>query len=100
MGFFDLFKKKAEGATGKEKLEEIGAITHYFPHVKAAVMKVSKGSIKVGDTIYVKGHTTDFRQTIKSLQINHSPVEEAQKGQEIGIKVKSRVRIGDVIYKV
>ncbi len=100
MGFFDMFKKKTEDAPDKEKLEEIGAITHYFPHVKAAVMKVSKGSIKIGDTIYVKGHTTSFKQTIKSLQVNHTPVDEANKGQEIGIKVKSRVRIGDVIYKV
>jgi putative protease len=100
MGFFDLFKKKSAGAQKKEKLQEIGTITHYFPHVKAAVMKISKGSVKIGDEIYIKGHTTDFKQTVKSLQVNHSPVEEAKKGQEIGIKVKSRVRIGDVIYKV
>ncbi|MFH1752999.1 MAG: EF-Tu/IF-2/RF-3 family GTPase [Candidatus Omnitrophota bacterium] len=101
MGFFDLFKKKADSVKdpGKEKLVEIGAITHYFPHVKAAVMKISKGSIKVGDDIYIKGHTTNFKQAVKSLQVNRAPVEEAKMGQEIGIKVKSRVRIGDIIYK-
>lgn len=98
MGFFDLFKAKPQKA--KEKLEKIGVITHYFSHVKAAVIKVSKGKVvKVGDTIYIKGHTTDFNQPVKSLQVNHSPVEEAKPGQDIGIKVKSRVRIGDVVYK-
>lgn len=99
MGFFDLFKRKPKEKEAKEKLQEIGTITHYFPHVKAAVIKISKGSLKVGDSIYIKGHTTDFKQAIKSLQFNHTPIQEGKPGQEIGLKVKSRVRIGDVIYR-
>ncbi len=100
MGLFDFFKKKPSKAQTQEKLKEIGVVTHYFPHVKAAVVKLSKGSVKVGSTIYIKGHTTDFRQQIKSMQYNHSPIEEGRTGQEIGLKVKARVRIGDVVYKV
>ena len=100
MGFFDLFKPKAAKVPEKEKLEEIGVITHYFPHVKAAVIKLSKGSIKVGDNLYVKGHTTNFKQPVKSLQLNRATIEEGTVGQEIGLKVKSRVRIGDVVYKI
>lgn len=99
MGIFDLFKRKPKEAQEKEKLEEIGIITHYFPHVKAAVIKVSKGTIKTGENIYIKGHTTDFKQGIKSLQLNHVPIQEGKAGQEIGLKVKSRVRIGDVVYR-
>jgi len=99
MGFFDLFKRKSDPNTPTEKLEEIGIITHYFPHVKAAVIKITKGKIRVGDNIRIKGHTTDFKQAIKSLQLNHAPIEEAKIKQEVGIKVKSRVRIGDVIYR-
>jgi len=99
MGLFDFFKPKPKADQQKEKLDEIGVITHYFPHVKAAVIKVSKGPLKVGDNIYVKGHTTDFRQPVKSLQLNRVAVQEATTGQEIGVKVKSRVRIGDVVYK-
>ena len=99
MGLFDLFKRKSKEAPEKEKLQELGVITHYFPHVKAAVIKLSKGSLKVGDNIYIKGHTTDFKQAVKSLQLKHAPIQEGRAGQEIGLKVKSRVRIGDVVYR-
>lgn len=97
MGIFDIFKPKKEDLT---KLQEIGVVTHYFPKVKAAVIKLTKASIKVGDNIYIKGHTSGFKQKAKSLQINHVPIEEGKIGQEIGLKVSSRVRIGDVVYKV
>jgi putative protease len=100
MGIFDLFKFKPKADEKKEKLDEIGVITHYFPHVKAAVIKLSKGALKAGDTVYIKGHTTDFKQPVKSLQHNHAAVQEAKQGQEVGLKVKSRVRIGDVVYKI
>jgi len=95
MGIFDIFKRKPDLA----KLKEIGVITHYFPKVKAAVIKLTKDSVKVGDDVYIKGHTSSFKEKIKSLQVNHATVEEGKKGQEIGLKVTSRVRIGDVLYK-
>ena len=94
---FGLFSKKR---TEAELGESIGEITHYFPHVKAGVIKIETGTISVGDSIYVKGHTTSFEQKIKSMQVNHAPVESASKGQEIGIKVKGRVRRGDKVYKL
>lgn len=97
MGIFDIFKPKKEDLS---KLQEVGAVTHFFPKVKAAVIKLNKGSIKVGDNIYIKGHTTDFKQKVKSLQINHVAINEGGKGQEVGVKVSSRVRIGDVVYKL
>ncbi|MDD5449237.1 MAG: translation elongation factor-like protein [Candidatus Omnitrophica bacterium] len=74
-------------------------MTHFFPHVSAGVIKLSK-ELKVGDMIRLKGHTTDFKQPIDSMQIEHVPVTEAKKGAEIGIKVKDRVRIGDLVYKL
>lgn len=80
-------------------LEVVGEVTHFFPHVSAGVIKLSNG-LKVGDIVQIKGHTTDFKQTVDSMQINHVPVNEAKKGQEIGLKVNDRVRIGDVVYKL
>jgi len=94
---FGLFSKKR---TEAELGESVGEITHYFPHVKAGVIKIGAGTISAGDTIYIKGHTTSFEQKIKSMQVNHAPVENASKGQEIGIKVKGRVRRGDKVYKL
>ena len=94
---FGLFKKKR---TEAELGEPIGEITHYFQHVKAAVIKLKKDTLSNSDTIYIKGHTTDFEQKVKSMQANHTPIEKASKGQEIGLKVKSKVRHGDKVYKV
>jgi len=94
---FGLFKKKKNVA---ELGDPIGEITHYFPHVKAAVIKLKKDALAVGDTIYIKGHTTDFEQKVKSMQINRRPIEKASKGQEIGMKIKHKVRHGDRVYKI
>jgi selenocysteine-specific translation elongation factor len=58
------------------------------------------GTAKVGDTIHIKGHTTDLEITIDSMQIEHANVTEAKAGASIGIKVPERVRRGDKIYKV
>ncbi len=94
---FGLFKKKR---TAAELGEPIGEITHFFPHVKAGVIRLEKNTLSAGDTIYIKGHTTDFEQKIKSMQVNHTPIEKASKGQEVGLKVKCKVRHGDKVYKV
>jgi putative protease len=77
----------------------IGTVTHYFPHVMAAVVKL-KAPLAIGDSIKIKGHTTDFTQNVTSLQINHVPINSAKKGQEIGLLVNSRVRQHDVVYKI
>ena len=83
-----------------ESMVKVGEVTHYFPHVKAAALMVLKDCIKVGDEIYIKGHTTDFKEKIKSIQMDCAPIQEGKKGQEIGLLVKKRVRIGDSIYKL
>lgn len=81
-------------------LEKIGEVTHYFPHVKAAAVMILKDSLKTGDRIYVKGHTTEFKEKVNSIQLDRVPIQEGKKGQEIGLLVKSRVRIGDSVYKL
>ena len=100
MGIFDFLRLKSKGDLKKEKLEEIGVITHYFPHVQAAVVKMTKGSLSVGDTIIIKGHTSDFKEKVDSIQIDRAPITNASIGQEIGLKVKSKVREHDVVYKI
>ena len=84
-----------------EKAEEIrvGKVTHYFAKIGVAVIEVTEGSIKVGDEIRIKGHTTDFKQKIASMQIEHDNVEMAEPGQSIGLKVAEPVRAGDLVYK-
>lgn len=84
----------------KGAMEKIAEVTHYFPKVKAAAVKILKNSLKVGDSIYIKGHTTNFKEKVASIQLNHVKIAEGKKGDEIGLLVKSRVRIGDALYRV
>ncbi len=77
----------------------VGLITHYFPHVQAAVIKL-KGPLVMGDTIKIKGHTTELTQIITSMQIDRVDISNAKKGDEIGLLVSTRVRQHDKVYKV
>ena len=90
--------KKVAKRTAKKKEDIVGLVTHYFPHVRAAVIKL-KMPLNTGDMIKVKGHTTDFTQSITSMQIDRVPIDSAKKGQEIGLLVNSRVRRSDKVYK-
>ncbi len=79
---------------------KIGEIAHYFGKISVAAIKLTDGDLKVGDTIHIKGHTSDFTQKVESIQIEHKVVPEAKKGADIGIKVSEHVREKDVVYKV
>ncbi|MHC1586720.1 MAG: U32 family peptidase C-terminal domain-containing protein [Candidatus Hecatellaceae archaeon] len=81
------------------ELVEVGRVTHYFSKISVAVVEL-KAPLKVGDRILIRGATTNFEQTVDSMQIEHKPVQEAQPGQSVGIKVKDRVREKDIVYKV
>ena len=81
-----------------EELLEVGRITHYFSKIDVAVIEL-KAALSVGDTIAVKGPTTDFEQNVDSMQIEHKNVQRAEAGQSIGLKVMQRVRETDVVYK-
>ncbi len=92
-------KKKAAALKPKEKGKVVGIVTHYFPHVRAGVIKL-KAPLSVGDVIKIKGHSTDFTQTVNSMQIDRVPINQAKRGQEIGLLADSRVRQHDVVYKI
>jgi putative protease len=80
--------------------EKVGEVKKFFAKPSVAAVEVTAGLLKIGDTLYFKGHTTDFEETITSIQVNNQPVNEAKTGDLIGIQVKERVREGDQIYKV
>jgi len=95
-------KAKARKPSGKKTAAKlkgvIGVVTHYFPKVRAAVVKM-KAPLAIGDVIKIKGHTTDFTQAVTSMQIDLVPITTAKKGDEIGLLVDSRVRSNDVVCK-
>lgn len=81
-----------------EKL--IGKITHYFGKIDVGIIKIENGELNVGDTIHIKGHTSDFTQQISSMQIEHEQIQKAKKGDDIGIKVDQKVHEHDEVYLV
>ncbi len=76
----------------------IGKVFSFYSKISVAAIKLT-GALKVGDTIHIKGATTDLKQTVTSIQIEHKSVTEAKKGQEVGIRVEDRVRPNDLVYK-
>jgi translation initiation factor IF-2 len=85
------------GLTEEEYLE-VGKITHFFSKICVAVVELRR-PLKVGDTVAIKGPTTDIEQKVDSMQIEHESVHEAKAGQSIGMKVADRVRETDIVYK-
>ena len=80
--------------------EQIGRISHYFGKLEVAAIELTEGSLAVGETIHIKGHTTDLTEKVDSIQIEHDQVQSAKKGESIGVKVTDHVREHDVVYKV
>ncbi len=78
---------------------EIGKVSDFFARPVVAGIQLT-ASLKLGDRIHIKGHTTDIELTVDSMQINNVDVKQAKTGDAIGIKVTERVRRGDIVYKV
>ena len=96
-------KKPAAKAKAPKKVKEptpIGRVTHYFDHLKVAVIQLESGnSLKIGDSIRIQGGEVDFTQPIQSLQVEHADVSSVKAGDDFGTKVKQLVREGYRVYK-
>ena len=79
--------------------KKIGVITHYFGQISVGIIKLD-APLKVGDTIHIKGATSDFTQKVDSMQVEHKNIEEAKKGDSIGLKVAEHARENDTVYQV
>jgi len=78
---------------------EIGKVTDFFKKVGVAAIKLT-GDLAVGDTVHIKGHTTDLTLKVESMQVEHLAVQKAGAGAEIGIKIAGPARKHDTVYKV
>jgi len=83
----------------EEEKKLVGKISHYYSKIEVAVVDLTD-TLSVGDEILIEGATTNFKQTIDSMQIMHENVQTAKKGDSIGLKVKDKVRDGDSVYKI
>ncbi len=82
-----------------EEKKLVGRVTHYFTNIGVAVIEL-EDTLRVGDEISIEGATTNFTQKVESMQIEHKNVEEANKGESVGLKVVDRVREGDQVFRI
>ncbi len=78
----------------------VGTVTHYYSHLGVAVVQINKGVIRIGDTVHMKGHTTDFTQKVESMEYEHQHTELASAGQSVGLKVVDHTREHDILFLV
>ncbi len=82
----------------KNKL--VGKITNYLDKIGVAVLEVTDGSVKVGDTILIGEEDDGMEMTVQSMQVEHEPVNEVKVGDDCGLKVDEKVKKGSKVYKV
>ena len=80
--------------------EQVAVIVKFFAKPSVAALEITNGSLKIGDVLRYKGHTTDFIEAVTSMEIDNQSMDEAKVGDLVGIKVKERVRENDKVYKV
>jgi translation elongation factor EF-Tu-like GTPase len=78
----------------------VAKVTHYFSKAQVAAFEITDGELHVGDTIHVVGHSSDFTQTVDSMQIDRTPVQSAKVGDQIGVRVIDHAREHDKVYRV
>jgi putative protease len=78
----------------------VGRVVHWYPHVNAAIVLIEQGELRVGDTIQFHGNTTDFRQRVDRMEVDHVPIQIARPGQTVGIQVLDRVREQDDVIRL
>ncbi len=80
--------------------EKIGVVIHYWTKIGVAGIELTGGELKVGDTIHILGHTSDFNETVNSIHVGDDEVEVAAAGDQIGVKVSEHAREHDDVFKV
>lgn len=80
--------------------KKIGEVVKFFSKPSVAAVKITDGELNVGDSIRFSGHTTDFIDEVKSMEVDNKSVPKAVAGDFIGVKVSDRVRQGDEVFKV
>jgi len=77
----------------------IGRVVNFYDKINVAAIDLT-GSLKVGNTIEIENGGETIRQKVLSMQINRRDVEEASKGDSVGIKVNQRIIRGSKVYRI
>ena len=78
---------------------KIGKITHYFDKIGVAVVELAD-TLTIGDKIKINNHGDEFEMAVESMQVEHENIQEAKKGQSVGMKTLQPVKPGADVYRV
>ena len=81
------------------KKDLVGKVIHYYDKIGVAVIKLQK-SLKVEDKVRFEKGDMSFEQVIESMQLEHEPISEGKKGQDIAVKVDKVIKKDVSVYKV
>jgi putative protease len=88
-----------EHSSATEKKEFVGKVTHYYPKINVATIKLVS-ELKVGDNIIVIGKTTGITNSkVEGIEIKKNSVNSGKKGNEVGIKLPL-VRKNEEVYRI
>jgi hypothetical protein len=94
-------ERAPEGVSPPSSEQRIGVVTHYYSHLSVVAMQLEPGTtLRVGDVIHIRGHTTDFTQKVESLEVNHASVTEVGPNDDFGLKVVEHAREHDTVFRV
>ena len=79
--------------------EKIGKVSHYYNKIGVAAIEIEKGKLHRGDRIHIVGHSTDTELIVDSMEFEHHPVDEADEGKNVGVKLDEPVHEKDEVYK-
>ena len=80
--------------------QEIGYISNFLNKISVAIIEMTDGTLAVGNTIHILGRSTDFTETVSSMEIDHVSVDTVKKGDSLGLRVSENPRRKDKVYKV
>src|SRR5947209_16097797 len=80
--------------------KKVGEVFHFYGKIGVAAIRLTDSTLAIGDTVQIQGPSTNLEQTVETLQIEHTDVSRADPGQEVGMKVRERVREKDFVYKL
>src|SRR2546430_15568446 len=83
-----------------QERKKVGEVFHFYGKIGVAAIRLTDDGIAIGDTVQIQGPSTNLEQTVEALQIEHAVVSRAGPGQEVGMKVRDRVREKDFVYKL
>ena len=83
-----------------QERKKVGEVFHFYGNIGVAAIRLTDDGIAIGDTVQIQGPSTNLEQTVETLQIEHADVSRAGPGQEVGMKVRDRVREKDFVYKL